>query len=211
MIPTTTTAIRLVTAQSGMCAVSITYTISAITATRSKTRCAKTVPSKRAQAPGCFMRLLSTATRASSPIRPGRIAFANRPTENAEKTSMKLGWGGSNACTITVRHASARMSTESRFRATAAATQRHSTAANAFATPPHAGPCHQSAANTPTAASTTSAARTRTLCTNLTARLPPVRRSPRAAARCRPRSSARPRAGAPLPRAQRGAAHPPAG
>ena len=39
------------------------------------------------------MRRFSTATRASSPIRPGRTAFANRPTENAEKTSMKLGWG----------------------------------------------------------------------------------------------------------------------
>src|SRR5438477_35064 len=48
----------------------------------------------------------STATRASSPIRPGSTAFANRPTENPEKTSRKPGTGGGMAWWITVRHAS---------------------------------------------------------------------------------------------------------
>src|SRR5438034_768479 len=47
------------------------------------------------------MRRLRTATRASSPIRPGRTALANSPTENAEKTSGKPGWGGGIACTTT--------------------------------------------------------------------------------------------------------------
>ena len=41
----------------------------------------------------------------SSPIRPGSTAFANRPTEKAEKTSGKRGAGGSTALRITVDHA----------------------------------------------------------------------------------------------------------
>ena len=61
----------------------------------------------------------STATRASSPIRPGRTAFASRPTENAEKTVRKRGCGGSSAWSIVSRQASARNSTERRLRPSA--------------------------------------------------------------------------------------------
>ena len=61
----------------------------------SKTRCANTVPTRIAHAPfrsGIFR--VSTATRASSPMRPGSTAFAKSPTENAEKTSITPGCGG---------------------------------------------------------------------------------------------------------------------
>src|SRR6266513_2527505 len=72
----------------------------------SKTRCANTVPTRVAHAPfrpGIFR--VSTATRASSPIRPGRTAFANRPTENAEKTSNSRGYGGPIAEWMTLAQA----------------------------------------------------------------------------------------------------------
>jgi hypothetical protein len=68
------------------------------TGTRSNTRWANTVPTSVAQSPrlrGIFR--VSTATRASSPILPGKTAFAKRPTENAENTSMTDGCGGSTA------------------------------------------------------------------------------------------------------------------
>ena len=143
--PTATTAIRLVTAQSGMCAVDDDVDDQTrITATRSNTRCAKTVPSSRAQA------RLPAVDAGSAPRRararrlfPGASRSRRGPTENAEKTSMKLGCGGSKACTMTVRHASVRASTESRFSPTAAATQFHSTALNTSPTAPQAGPRHQ--------------------------------------------------------------------
>ena len=70
----------------------------------SKTRCANTVPTSVGHAPlrpGIFR--VRTATRASSPIRPGSTAFANRPTEKAEKTSGTRGRGGSIAEWITSR------------------------------------------------------------------------------------------------------------
>src|SRR6266511_4103272 len=123
--PATTTAIRLVTAHSGMCAVLTTYRIKPIAATRSKTRWAKTVPRSVGHVPsrsGSFR--LRTATRASSPIRPGRTAFANSPIEKAENTSENRGCGSGIAWVITVRQAIARTRTESRFSPTAAATQR---------------------------------------------------------------------------------------
>ncbi len=64
----------------------------------SKTRCANTVPTSVAHTPlrpGIFR--VSTPTRASSPTRPGSRAFANKPTEKAEKTSGTRGRGGSIA------------------------------------------------------------------------------------------------------------------
>ena len=84
----------------------------------SKTRCAKTVPTSVAHAPfrpGSLR--VRTATRASSPMRPGSTAFANSPTENAEKTSIARGRGGSIAEWITVVQASARTTTESEVEA----------------------------------------------------------------------------------------------
>ncbi len=75
----------------------------------SKTRCASTVPTSVAHSP--FRRgslRMRTATRASSPMRPGRTAFANSPTENAEKTVSGFGCGGGIAERITVVQASAR-------------------------------------------------------------------------------------------------------
>ena len=93
----------------------------------SKTRCANTVPTSVAHAPlrsGIFR--VSTATRASSPTRPGSRAFANRPTEKAEKTSGTRGCGGSIAEWMTVVQASARATTERRFSAIATTTHSHS-------------------------------------------------------------------------------------
>ena len=78
-----------------MFAVSDDVETSSTTGTRSNTRCANTVPTSVAHAPlrrGILR--VSTATRASSPIRPGSTAFANSPTENAEKTSADAGCGG---------------------------------------------------------------------------------------------------------------------
>ena len=99
----------------------------------SKTRCANTVPTSVAHAPlrpGIFRS--RTATRASSPTLPGSSAFANSPTENAEKTSVTRGRGGSIAEWITVVQASARATTERRFSAMATATHSHCTALNAL-------------------------------------------------------------------------------
>src|SRR6266571_5230089 len=109
------------------------------------------------------MRLFSTATRASSPIRPGSTAFANSPTEKAEKTSGKLGLGSGIAWLMTVRQATARTATDRRLSSTAAATQRHSTAVNASPIELQDGPRHQSSATTPAAATTTIAARNHAL------------------------------------------------
>ena len=81
------------------------------------------MPTSVGQAPrrsGSFR--VSTPTRASSPIRPGSTAFANRPTEKAEKTSGKRGAGGSIACRITVDQAIARAMTDSRLSPIAATT-----------------------------------------------------------------------------------------
>jgi hypothetical protein len=64
-------------------------------------------------------------------MRPGSTAFANRPTENAEKTSIAFGRGGSIAEWITVVQASARAATESRFRPIATATHSHWTSRKA--------------------------------------------------------------------------------
>src|SRR2546421_11786986 len=67
-------------------------------------RCAKTVPISVAHALRAATFRFRTATRASSPIRPGSTAFANSPTENAEKTSRKPGTGGGIAWGGTALH-----------------------------------------------------------------------------------------------------------
>ena len=55
----------------------------------------------------CGRRRRSTATRASSPIRPGSTAFPSSPTEKAENVRLNGGSGGSSACTIVSCQASA--------------------------------------------------------------------------------------------------------
>ena len=81
---------------------------------------------------------------------PGRTAFAKRPTENAENTSMLLGCGGGIACRMTVRHAIARATTEARLRPTATATHCQRTTVNASPIAVKLGPRHQrSTATTP--------------------------------------------------------------
>src|SRR5215467_5360133 len=126
----------------------------------SKTRCANTVPTSVAHAPlrpGIFR--VSTATRASSPTRPGSRAFANRPTEKAENTSGTRGRGGSIAEWITNVQARARAITERRFSAIATATHSHCTALNALPIPSRLPRRHQ---NRPTSdARTTSPRKTR--------------------------------------------------
>jgi len=128
----------------------------------SKTRCANTVPTSVAHVPfrrGSFR--VSTATRASSPMRPGRTAFANRPTENAEKTSGTLGCGGSIAEWMTVVQARARVTTERRFRAIATTTHCQRTALKASPIAARLSCLHQNTPATaarrrsPTAARTT--------------------------------------------------------
>ena len=124
---------RLVAAQRGIFAVAITYATSRSAGKRSKSRWAKTVPTSAPLVPGpCGRRRRSTATRASSPIRPGSTAFASRPTENAEKTSLKRGRGGSSAWSIVKRHANERASTEIRLSPIARTTQAQLTRSNAW-------------------------------------------------------------------------------
>ena len=97
--------------------------------TMSKTRCAKTVPTSVAHVPFCAASCrVSTATRASSPILPGRTAFASRPTQKAEKTSGKRGRGSGIAWLITICHAKLRATIDRRFRPTATAIHSHLTA-----------------------------------------------------------------------------------
>jgi hypothetical protein len=120
---------RLVIAQRGIFAVASTNPVRASAGKRSKRRWAKTDPSKRPVYPfPRSMSLLSTATRASSPMRPGRIALASSPIENAEKTRRKAGCcPAGSAWLITVRQDQARITTESRLRARATAIQVHET------------------------------------------------------------------------------------
>ena len=84
---------------------------------------------------------LRTATRASSPMRPGRTAFANRPTPNAEKTARNGGSAAGIACSITLFQAPARAITDRRLSAIAATTHCQATNLNASATRPQSGPC----------------------------------------------------------------------
>ena len=72
---------------------------------------------------------------------------------------MKRGCGGSIAWLITVRQATVRMITESRFRPIAPATQYHLTASKACRTVCQFGPCHQSSATTPAATASVTATR----------------------------------------------------
>ena len=90
-------------------------------------RWAKTVPTSVAQRPRrrLLSRRLSTATRASSPTRPGSTAFASIPTQKAEKTSGKLGNGGGIAERMTASQANVRATIESRLSPIAAATHSH--------------------------------------------------------------------------------------
>src|SRR5437899_12801623 len=102
----------------------------------SNTRCARTVPTSVAQRP--FLRgnlRTGAATRVSSPVRPGNTAFAKSPTEKAEKTVIGFGCGGGIAWRMTVDHASARATTESRLKAIATATHSHTTDVNALPSP----------------------------------------------------------------------------
>ena len=127
------TITRLVMAQCGTFAVMATYRISSSAAGRSKSRCAKTVPTSVPLEPlprGRCRR--STATRASSPIRPGRTAFPSIPTENAEKTWVKRGSGGSSAWSIVSFQARERSSTEMRLRTSANPTHAQLTRSNAW-------------------------------------------------------------------------------
>jgi len=105
-------------------------------------RCAKTEPSSVAVVPlpcvGKWRR--STATRATSPTRPGSTAFANSPTENAEKTSGKRGCGLAIDCLIAVFQESERATTESRFSPIAAATHSQRTTPKALRTACQSGP-----------------------------------------------------------------------
>ena len=166
--------------------------MSNITGTMSNTRCARTVPTSVAHRPlrrGTLR--VSTATRASSPILPGRTAFANRPTENAEKTVVGFGCGGGIAELITVVHASARTTTEARLMAMATTTHSHTTAVNASPIARKLGPRHQKSANTAPRKTTASASRPASDLGGWI-RLTPrrIRRCRRGGPRSRPRRSA---------------------
>ena len=76
-------------AHCGIFAANRTHTMSAITGKMSKTRWATTEPTSVAQMPRRpGSRRVKTATRASSPMRPGNTAFAKRPTPNADRTPL---------------------------------------------------------------------------------------------------------------------------
>jgi hypothetical protein len=104
--PTASTIAIEVSAQPGILAVSRTQMTSVTAGKRSNIRWANTDPTSVAVAPRRpGMRRRRTATRASSPTRPGSTAFAKSPTENAEKTSGNGGRGGAIDCLITVSQA----------------------------------------------------------------------------------------------------------
>src|SRR5204862_3955737 len=112
---------RLVNAQFGILAVVSTQATRTATGTRSKTRWAKTVPTSVGQRPfRASIRRVRTATRASSPTRPGSTAFASNPTENAENTRPKRGCGGGTAERNAVSHANERATTERKLSTTEA-------------------------------------------------------------------------------------------
>ena len=189
-------------------------------ATTSKRRCAKTVPTIVAHVPGRRRTCrVTTATRASSPTRPGRAAFPSRPMEKAEKTVRRLGQGRGIACLMTMFHASARTTTEKRLIRTAAATHSHSTARNARSTGPGSGPRHTASPTRATIGTSTTSRRPARLRGGPTRLMPPpgppppepraARRSRRAGHRSDPRSTAPPPSS--QPRRARGAAPRPRG
>src|SRR5919109_533709 len=126
----------------------------------SNIRCAKTVPTIVAHVPGRRRRCrVTTATRASSPTRPGSAAFPSRPTQKAEKTTRQRGHGGGTACVMTMRQADERTATENRLMTTAIPTQNHDTARKASPTSERSGPRQTTSAATPATTAATSAAR----------------------------------------------------
>ena len=139
--PIEKTIARLGPAQSGSSAARSTQATSSAAGMTSNARCANTVPTSVAHAPRSLgMWRVSTATRASSPTRPGIVAFASSPIENAEKTCMNRGCGGGTASSITVAQANARATTETRLRPIATTSHSHSTARNASPTSLQSGP-----------------------------------------------------------------------
>ena len=147
----------------------------------------------------------SVATRASSPSRPGTIAFASRPTPNDERTWTSFGWcSGGSACPTVRFHERARKSVETTFSANARMIQLQMTRLKASRTLPQSGPRHQSsvAASTKASAATPACAQPerQTLPIDVTPRGLPRRRfrsrrriPPRAARRSQARRTARPR------------------
>ena len=98
-------------------------------------------PTRRAAVPlRPGIRRRSTATRASSPTRPGNTALANRPTQNAEKTSGNDGCGGGIDSLTAVFQESDRAITESRLSAIATTTHSQLTTMNASCTRCQSGP-----------------------------------------------------------------------
>ena len=103
-------------AQWGILAVRSVKPISISAGTKSKTRWAKTVPSSVAVAPSWpGMRRVSTATRANSPSRPGRTAFASSPIAKPENVRWNGGWLPGRASSMTTCHARARVTTDARL------------------------------------------------------------------------------------------------
>ncbi len=134
----------VITAQCGSFAELRTQITSTVVGSRSNIRCAKTVPTSVAKIPlRPGIRRASTATRPSSPTRPGRVAFANSPTQNAEKTSRNPGRGAVTASRITVFQAAARTTTEQRFRKTARTIHGQLTEPKVSRTRCQSGPRHQ--------------------------------------------------------------------
>src|SRR5581483_11630293 len=144
-MPAPMTTTKLVNAHDGSFAANSTQATSVIAGKRSNARCAKTEPISVGQTPlRPGSRRVSTPTRATSPTRPGSTTFANRPTQNAAKTSRNRGCGGGIAWWMVVFQQSERTTTESRLRPTAANTQTHVTTVNAPRTACQSGPRHQS-------------------------------------------------------------------
>ncbi len=100
-----------------------------------------------------------TATRASSPARPGTATFPSSPTQKAEKTTHQRGHGGGTACLMTTRQADDRTATEKRLIATASPTQNHETARKASPIRENSGWCQTRRAARIARSETTSATR----------------------------------------------------
>ena len=118
-----------------------------------------------------------TATRASSPTRPGSATLPRSPTQNAEKTTRHDGHGFGIAWRMITRQADERTTTDMRLMPTATATHVHETASNASERRFVSGHCH--------ATSTATTARTTARIPNRTGRLCGRYTSGRRFLRCR--------------------------
>ena len=182
-----------------------TQTTSSRAGKRSKSRCAKTVPSSVALVPGpCGRCRRRTATRASSPARAGKHRVAEQAhaegREDVRERRLRVREGLADRQSPRERRGRARRRGSGRSRRRSSATRRSRTRGRRRPSPARATrsrPARARATRAPRRRAPTGCAGPPTTfmrqrCSGRARRRP--RRPPRAGARCRPTSTARPRA-----------------